>query len=317
MPRPRSESYDLASTSLYHCISRCVRRAFLCGNDPYSGKCYEHRKDWVEARLMELAEIFAIHIYAFAVMSNHLHVVLRINRELALSWDDDEVIERYGRLFKNAKKTVEEMAPGEARDAIVATWRARLHDLSWVMRTLNEPIARRANKEDECTGRFWEGRFTSKPLLDEQGLLTCMAYVDLNHIRAGVADSLDADVHSSIARRLQQLRDGSSQDVPDGLVPFEDQPHDEEHVPMSILDYVAVLDWTGRCAKPSGAQLRGRPPAVLTKMQLDPSVWLETMENEGLRRVGVLGSVEALGKFAAARGKRWVSGMTFARKRRR
>jgi REP element-mobilizing transposase RayT len=313
MPRARSESYDLASTPLYHCISRCVRRAFLCGKDDYSGKCFEHRRDWIESRLMQLADIFAIHIYAFAVMSNHLHVVVAINEALALDWDDEEVVERYARLFKNAKSQLEHLSD-HARREVIATWRARLHDLSWFMRALNEPIARRANKEDKCTGRFWEGRFKSQPLLDDEALLTCMAYVDLNWVRTGVSTSLDDETHTSICRRLQSA--DSSKPVPDGLMPFEDQT-DEHAIPMSFADYVELLEWTGRCSKADAGQLRGRPPALLQRLKLDPTAWLQTMQDQGLRTVGVLGSVEALDRFATKHGKRWVHGKGHARKLRK
>jgi hypothetical protein len=59
-------------------------------------------------------------------------------------------------------------------------YRSRLHDLSWLMRTLNEHIARKANAEDGVTRRFWTGHFKSQALLDEKALLAAMAYVDLN-----------------------------------------------------------------------------------------------------------------------------------------
>ncbi len=79
MTRPRSEIVSLADTPFHHCVSRCVRRAFLCGDDRYSGKNFDHRKSWLVNRLALLDEVFAIDIAAYAVMSNHFHVVLHVD----------------------------------------------------------------------------------------------------------------------------------------------------------------------------------------------------------------------------------------------
>jgi putative transposase len=60
MLQPRKNIISLADTPYYHCMSRCVRRAFLCGVDHYSGNDYEHRRAWLEDKLHHTASIFAI-----------------------------------------------------------------------------------------------------------------------------------------------------------------------------------------------------------------------------------------------------------------
>ena len=193
MPQPRCTQIDIEATPYYHVISRCVRRAFLCGYDRATERCFDHRRGWVVEKLAQLAEIFAVHVNAYAVLSNHFHLVLRIDSERARRWSDEEVVERCGGLFPRTVELWQGFSQTRKAQR-VAQWRARLSDLSWFMRCLNESIARRANEEDGCTGRFWEGRFRSQALLDEAALLTCMSYVDLNPIRAGMARSLEESV---------------------------------------------------------------------------------------------------------------------------
>ncbi len=174
MPQPRSSQISLLDTPYYHCVSRCVRRSFLCGIDNYSGQSYEHRRGWVEKRLVFLSSVFAIDLCAYAVMSNHVHVVLHVDVKQTQVWSDYDVVQRWHRLHKGTLLT-QMFARGDTigkgqrltLDNTITEYRRRLHDISWLMRNLNEYIARRTNKEDEYTGRFCEGRFKSQALLDE------------------------------------------------------------------------------------------------------------------------------------------------------
>ncbi len=255
MPRPRAQQVSLEATTYYHCISRCVRRAFLCGQDPLTGKSFDHRKQWLVDRMKQLAAIFAIDICAYGLLSNHFHVILHIDRVRALGWTDEEVAARYAKLFPHTVQACRTL-PESAWVKTVACWRRRLWDLSWYMRCLNEAIARRANREDQCSGRFWEGRFRSQALLDAGALLTCMTYVDLNPIRAGLATTLEDSEFTSIRERLLTAArtDGVQ---PTGLVPFADEAgHGGEPLPLPFTDYVEVLRWTA---------------ASLTKPQDDPA----------------------------------------------
>jgi len=209
MPRPRKELVSLDTTPYYHCTSRCVRRAFLCGHDPTDGISYEHRRGWVEERLLRLADSFAIDVCTYAVMSNHYHVVLHINKAKVDRWDDDEIITRWHRLFRGSYLS-RQYSTGQSLCKTQLTtlkleveeWKARLVNISWFMRCLNEPIARAANREDHCTGHFWEGRYTSQALVDEKALAACMAYVDLNPIRARMAETPEDSNHTSIKKRI-------------------------------------------------------------------------------------------------------------------
>ena len=215
MTRPRSALVSVADTPWYHVVSRCVRRAFLCGSDAHSGQCFEHRRGWIVERVKQLASVFAIDVAAYAVMSNHYHLVLRIDAERARNWSRDEVLRRWTQLFDGPLAVQRQLAgkgdeldsgTQRAIDEWAEKYRARLCDLSWFMRVLNETIARKANVEDDVTGRFWEGRFKSQALLDEQAILAAMVYVDLNPIRAQMAETPEDSEHTSVAERIAQLK---------------------------------------------------------------------------------------------------------------
>ena len=163
MTQARSQQVSLEDTPYYHCISRCVRRAFLCGEDHVTGKNYEHRKPWVVEKLKQLSEVFAIDICAYAIMSNHYHVILHVDAETAKHWTQDEVIERWRKLFSGGvllERYLAGLCKTEAEldkvTEIAEMWRARLMDISWFMRCLNKSIARQANKEDSCIRMFLE-----------------------------------------------------------------------------------------------------------------------------------------------------------------
>ena len=354
MTSPRSVLVSLEDTPWYHCVSRCVRRAFLCGEDRFSGMNFDHRRGWIAERIGQLAGIFAIDVAAYAVMSNHYHVVMRIDRARALEWSLEEVLERWTRLFSGPLLVTRYLseARGQMTGAEIAKveemgkdYRARLHDLSWFMRTLNEHIARKANAEDGVKGRFWEGRFKSQALLDEAALLAAMAYVDLNPVRAGIAETPEASDYTSIQERIVGLPEkeepatGTAECVPgnesdivsvDGealraedrvqplpraaLMPFDATSQTPWAIPFAFDDYLELVDWTGRAIR-SGK--RGRIPSghpgILDRLGIDPERFIGYSERL-LKAFGTaVGAPAAMANLCARRQTKYLRGIQAAR----
>jgi len=211
MGLPRSAYVEEGQEGVYHCFSRCVRRAFLCGFDTLTGRDFSHRKAWLVDRLRYLAAIFAIEVCAYAVLATHYHTILRTRPDIVAKWSDREVAIRWLTLFPRHRDaegvpippTEEEIRALADCPERMAELRRRLCSLSWFMGRLNEFIARAANKEDGVKGRFWEGRFKCQVLLDEAAIASCMVYVDLNLIRAGLAETPEESDFTSIQERIR------------------------------------------------------------------------------------------------------------------
>jgi REP element-mobilizing transposase RayT len=282
MPKPRSSQVSLIDTPYYHCVSRCVRRAFLCGIDEYSGTSYEHRRAWVEDKVLWLSSVFAIGICAYAVMSNHVHLVLCVDKDKAMSWSDKQVVGRWHRLHRGtllSQKFMRNELLSESEWISLketnAIYRQRLYDISWLMASLSEPIARQANKEDGCTGRFWEGRFKSQALLDDAAVLSCMAYVDLNPIRAKMAKTPETSNHTSIQKRTEAIQQHKRQ--PHKLLPFVGNPRQDmpQGIAFSLQDYCELVDTTGRIIRvdKAGAIDSAHSP-ILRRLGLSEEQWI-------------------------------------------
>ena len=209
MATPRHLLVDPENECDYHLVSRCVRRAFLCGVDEHDGRDYSHRRTWLVERMRQLAPCFAVDIYSYTVLSNHFHLVARHDPLAHRDWSDEEVAWRWFEAFPPAERgaAVEELKP-ERRELMVgdpqrvARARRTLGSLSHFMKHLKQPVARRANLEDDCTGHFFEQRFYSGALLTEAALVAAMAYVDLNPVRAQLAERIEEIRDTSIRARL-------------------------------------------------------------------------------------------------------------------
>jgi hypothetical protein len=337
MPSARKMILDLSRPGWVHCINRCVRRAFLAG-----GK-FEYRRAWVEDRLAFLARHFSCEVAAYAVMSNHVHLVVRMDPEAVRSWSAVQVAERWCAVFGKmlpvgddglvSAQTVAAMAHDAAW---VETRRQRLGNLSWFMRAFSEDIARRANAEDDCTGRFWEGRYTSVPLLDQAALIACMAYVDLNPIRSKLADRPERSAYTGVRQRVrarQRHRVGqraatlpaaqrqatlakagmtsapASPEVGLWLAPLARCIVGEAlaNTRISAEDYLTLVDVTGRVLK---AGKRGAIPPelapILARLDLSVEDWIATMTGWRSMLGGALGHVASRAAEATRRGVDWV-----------
>lgn len=361
----RREIVDDGEVGIYHCIARCVRRAFLCGEDPLTGRDFSHRKDWLRDRLKLFAECFAVEICGYSILSNHLHVVVRLRPDLAAAWTDEEVARRWWRLFPRRGKT--DGTPAEPLQSdldvlmvdadALETKRRRLANLSWFMGRLCEWVARRANKEDACKGRFWEGRFKCQALLDDAAVLACSMYVDLNPIRTKLAETPEESDYTSAKDRIDarkartrtarnkkprgKRRTDTRPTVDGWLCPIlseaeiraarkqskqsEASTEPDAHtvtaaapspsfLPMTVDDYLRLLDWTGRqvrADRPGAIPKRLAP--ILDRLTLSDGTLLEAVRQFGKSFRRCVGAGEAVAQKAAQAGKNWFQGVTACR----
>ncbi len=319
MPKPRNKQIALSETPFYHLTYRCVRRSFLCGE--LDGVNFEHRREWIVERLRLLTTMFAIDVASYAVMMNHYHVLVRVNVEKAGMWSAEEIVEHWSILFQ-VPDLIKQYLAGhlielddiQAAENMIEIYRERLTSISWFMRCLNEHIARLANFEDKCSGRFWEGRFKSQAILDEKALINTMAYIDLNPIRAKIAETPESSVYTSIFERIAERNLVS--DVKGAfhgqLMPFLDSKcvANEPYIPMHLTDYLELLDWTGRQIRPDkrGAISENVPP-ILARLGIEQGNWLQNCQKleEDFRRV--IGTAAAIEKFCQAIGQKWLQGI--------
>ena len=298
MPRARKHLVCLSNTPYYHVVSRCVRRAFLCGLDKTSGRSYEHRRSWIEKRVRVLSSLFSIKLCAYAVMSNHYHLVVKLAPDEASNWSPDDVLERWTALFRGPL-LVQQYRAGKSLNpveldtlkATVEVYRARLSDLSWFMKCLNEPIARKANAEDGCTGHFWEARFRSQALCTERALLAAMVYVDLNPIRAGLASTPEQSHYTSVMARIGKpeaanLPDTVSNMLRSGelrhtnvtirpLMPFSnDSTQTDDSLPIRRDDYLTLVDIARRVRRRSKHErINPALTPILVRLEVSRNQW--------------------------------------------
>jgi REP element-mobilizing transposase RayT len=331
----RAEVFSPDEIAIVHVMNRTVRRCFLLGDDPISGKNFDHRKGWMEDQLEIQAQNFGIDLICYALMSNHFHLILRSRPDVVATWDDTEVARRWLTLCpkrrpskrKNAKNEGDvgkQAEPTQAEiDAIVndpaelQDLRSRLSDISWWMRLLSQKIGSRANRDDKEVGKFWQSRYKGVKLLDEASILACAAYVDLNPIRAAIAENLEGSFYTSAQQRVLQLqamaskrgsakgkktkkggRGASLKSIAGSLCPVGlnegksgvgtcahtegRRASDKGFLQISTAEYLDLLDWTARRLK-SGK--RGSTPKcaprLFQRLGIDEQTWIELTREFG------------------------------------
>lgn len=307
MTQARSQLVNPNYAGTYHCINRCVRRSWLCGFDRYTKKSFEHRKPWVEARILELGEIFACGIYSYAVMSNHLHLVVHMSPATSRDWS---AVELYP--AQTAELCEQKIAAIIDDAELVEVYRSRLANLSWLMKSLSEHVARRANAEDKIGGKFWEGRFKCQALLSEKAMLAAMTYVDLNPIRAGIAKGISSSRYTGVKLRNRQIQQKSEQ--ANQLLRPLIGTRSFNMLAITEADYIELVDFTGRQwhAGKKGI-IEASEPRALTKLGLDKNHWTNRVKGIGSGYWRVVGEVDELIDKAKSIAQSRLFGTEFAR----
>ena len=310
----RRKQLRLDITPYYHCVTRCVRRAFICGRDKVTGRDFSHRRDWIEKHLFVLTEVFCIDIAGYAVMSNHYHVVLHVDQERANQLSDRDVIERWHKLYKGPDIVRSYLSGDELTESELETvkvtinqWREQLSNISRFMGHLNESIARRSNKEDKCKGRFWESRFKLQAILDLKALLRTLCYVDLNPVRARIAKTPETSLYTSVRRRLTKKVSG--------LMSFATTTHRKlpqsgirfKAIPIGLEDYLNLLDYTGREIR-QGKQgfIRTEAPPIMERLGYSPRSWVKAQRVSMGRMQRAVGSRESIERYCEVVGLNWI-----------
>ena len=304
MTTPRKQQISLDDTPYYHLVSRCVRRAFLCGSDQLSGQSFEHRRQWIVDRMKFLTDAFAINICSYAVMSNHYHIVVKVGS--TETWSDRQILYHWASIHQLpllCQRFLKKERLGNAElqqvQKMVGVYKERLMNISWFMKELNQFIAKKANQEDHVKGHFWEARFKSQALLDERALLTCMAYVDLNPIRAAMAKTLESSEYTSIQERI--LSKDSK------LIGFG---NDDNAIPYTLSDYLDLVDLTGRVIRGDKSGYIPRElPNILQRLNLPTDSWLDEIKRFKSTNYTAIGTVNQIRQFCISVGKQWAFGL--------
>jgi hypothetical protein len=255
-------------------------------------------------------------------------VLVRLDPEIAQNWSDEEVVRRWGRLFPPRDKARRPLAVSDEwvqghllNAAWVARARQRLQSLSWFMKCLKEPLARLANRQDQTRGAFFEGRFKSVAILDEEALLATCTYTDLNPVAAGITAVPESSEHTSIKARVDHVNDqGRTEDLKAArggsaaasaaaagleeglwLCPIEDRrgldsAREGMIAGFSLGKYLLLVDYTGRLFRAGKAQVSRELAEILDRLGTSAERWQARLQRLRLGRL--------LGRFFASSRQR-------------
>jgi len=339
----------------YHVYNRCVRGGFLLAALTANGQS-DPRKDWIQTHIKYLCQGFAVEVCDFCLMDSHFHLILRNRPDLVPLYSDEEVVRRWWHI---QRRQVGSRLAADPPSLTMRLWmndpsemesyRRRLSDISCFMQRFSEHIARRANLEDGQHGKFWEERFRATRLLDDEAVLACSVYVNLNPIRAGVVDRPEESRYTSAFERIQALQsselggrtlsEGQLTDANEARIESQLficrvrlagrselvanvlhnaypalRASDRGYLPLGLLDHVRLLDWTGRQVRRDKA---GSIPSTLApifdRLQLDADRWVDTVNQMPDLLVSAMGRSENITKEARRTDRQWIKGVRVAR----
>lgn len=317
MTVPRFEQINEDEVGVYLLTNRCVRRAYLLGNDYKNGDLLDYRRDWVVKWLESLASVMMIDILAFAVMDNHAHEVVRNRPDLVQQLSDEEAAERLARLYPGFRcsEKLPEIADPKIKQRFLDSpnlgkLKRRLSSISVFMAKWQEAISHRANRYEGCTGRFWEGRFHCTKLLDSLAVFAASVYVDLNPIRAGMVRKPEDAKHTSFAERVSFLQKSAAHPW---LAPISNCDG-RGFLDISDQEYLDLAEQMAR-KKRRGKRSRVSDdiPPFVTRLGLAPTRWCDAVFEYVSKFKLRAGSPALLIEDASRRGKQWTHGISAAR----
>ena len=324
---PRSKLINSKEVGTYHCISRCVRRSFLCGNDYYTGKDFKHRRAWIETWIASLADVLLVDVCSFAVMSNHVHLELTNRPDLLEELSDQEIAERLARLYPGFR-CYRHLPPSASPERVqyfldhpneIYEKKDRLASISIFMAVWQESVARCANKEEDKTGRFWEGRYKCRRLEDNGAKLMCSIYIDLNPYRAGEVRSPEESQFTSLGKRIHDIKRESRSLPPqhDWLAPLKTlagDNADEAFLPVNTHQYLELVDYISRRHRTKDTcELPDHLEPILNRLGLKKNSLRMTVSRFNKLFKLVVGSPNNMGNRAKLNKQNWHQGISASR----